>query len=217
MSNPSRPHLLFIATALLCLGAQTLAADISVIGLFPGKAVLVIDGAQPKTYSVGDTVASGVKLVESDGNGATIETNGKRRTILVGQHVNRAPANAAAPKVILQADSSGHYLTEVRLNGKSSMRMIVDTGATSIALPIAEAKRMGIDYSQGKRVEIMTANGVAPAYQITLESVRIDSIEIKQVEAVVQEGLSVGLLGMSFLGRVDMANQGRQLTLTKPF
>jgi aspartyl protease family protein len=207
-----------MAAALACVSAVSMAGDISVIGLFPGKAVLVIDGAQPKTYSVGDNLGSGSKLVAADSNGATIETNGKKRTIQVGQHFNRAPAASQPSKITLQADSRGHYLTEVLINGKSSMRMIVDTGATSIALPAAEAQRMGIDYSRGKRVGMMTANGPAVAYQVTLESVRIDNLELKQVEAVVQEGgLSVGLLGMSFLGRLDMVNQGRQMTLTKPF
>jgi aspartyl protease family protein len=215
----SKQHIM--AVTLACFSAVSMAAmagDISVIGLFPGKAVLVIDGAQPKTYSVGDNLGNGSKLVEADSNGATIETNGKKRTIQVGQHFNRAPASSQPTKVTLQADSRGHYLAEVLINGRNSMRMIVDTGATSIALPAAEARRMGIDYSRGKQVGMMTANGPATAYQITLDSVRIDNLELKQVEAVVQEGgLSVGLLGMSFLGRLEMANQGRQMTLTKPF
>jgi aspartyl protease family protein len=96
--------------------------------------------------------------------------------------------------------------------------MLLDTGATMIALPAKEAVRMGINYKAGRPVQMNTANGLAAAYKVTLDTVKVGGLEVHQVEAVIQEsGLDVGLLGMSFLKRTDMRNDGQQMVLTKRF
>src|SRR4051812_32288098 len=114
--------------AALVLSSAAHAADISVIGLFPGKAVLVVDGASPKTYAVGGVIAAGVKLIAVSGADATIEVNGKRQAIAIGGHVNRS-AGSGQGSVTLQADSLGHFMTQGQING-GTVRMMVDTGAT---------------------------------------------------------------------------------------
>ncbi len=204
----------FIALSLLAQLAP--AADISVIGLFPGKAVLVIDGGSPKTYSIGSTVADGVKLVTANDANVTIETNGKRQTIALGEHVNRSAASGPA-SVTLQADGGGHFVTQGQING-GTIRMLVDTGATMIALSASDALRLGINYRSGKTGYVNTANGTVPVYVVKLNTVKIGDIELNQVDAVVQEsGLSFALLGMSFLNRTEMRREGEQMTLTKRF
>ena len=96
--------------------------------------------------------------------------------------------------------------------------MLLDTGATMIALPASEATRLGINYRSGQPAYVSTANGTAPAYRVTLNTVKIGDIEIKQVEALVQEqGLPFILLGMSFLNRTEMRREGTQMVLTKRF
>ena len=98
------------------------------------------------------------------------------------------------------------------------MRFLVDTGATMIALPAADAVRMGIDYRKGMQGRTRTAGGVVSVYRITLDSVRLGGIEATGVEAVViEEGLDIALLGMSFLNRLDMRQEGRTMTLIKRF
>jgi aspartyl protease family protein len=207
------------ATALLALvlavpAAQ--AADISVVGLFPGKAVLVVDGAGPRTYEVGSTVTAGVKLVAADQSGATLESRGRREVIALGSHVNRQAPSAQAGTV-LQADERGHFFAQGMING-SPVRMLVDTGASLIALPAADAKRMGIDYLRGGRGTVSTANGVVPVYRVRLDTVRIGELELNQVDALVQEqGLPIALLGMSFLNRTDMRRSGEQMTLQRRY
>ena len=204
----------FIALSLLAQLAP--AADISVIGLFPGKAVLVIDGGSPKTYSIGSTVADGVKLVTANDTNVTIETNGKRQTIALGEHINRSAASGPA-SVTLQADGGGHFVTQGQING-GTIRMLVDTGATMIALSASDALRLGINYRSGKTGYVNTANGTVPVYVVKLNTVKIGDIELNQVDAVVQEsGLSFALLGMSFLNRTEMRREGEQMTLTKRF
>jgi aspartyl protease family protein len=202
---------------LLCAAGAAMATDINVVGLFPNKAVLVVDGGTPKTYSVGANIAEGIKLVAANESGATIETNGKRQTIAMGEHVNRSPSSGGKASVTLQADGQGHYMVNGQING-GSVRMLLDTGATMIALPASEATRLGIDYKKGAPAYVNTANGIAPAYRVKLNTVRVGDIEINQVDAMVQEqGLPIILLGMSFLNRTEMRRDGVQMVLTKRF
>lgn len=206
----------FFTSLLALVCTLVLAVDISVIGLFPNKAVVVVDNSPPKVYSVGDTVRPGIRLVASDNNGATFDLNGKHHTIPVGPHLAHAGASPGSGKVVLRADSRGHYSTTAQINDRGSVRMLVDTGATKIALPARDAARLGIEYRRGTRVGVNTANGASVAWLVQLDSVRIDGIELRQVEALVHEsGLEIGLLGMSFLGRLEINNADNQMTLTK--
>lgn len=201
----------------MCVAATSAqAAEIGVVGLFPGKAVLVVNGASPKTYSVGASVSDTVKLVAVSDTAATIDNAGKRQTISIGEHINNSASGKSA-SITIAADSRGHFLTRGQING-SGVEMLVDTGATLIALPSSEAVRLGIDYKKGTRVSMGTANGVVPAYLVRLDTVKIGDIEIAQVDAVIQEvGLPIILLGNSFLNRTDMRRDGTQMTLTKRF
>lgn len=203
-----------LALALTLPAAQ--AADIGVVGLFPGKAVLVVDGGAPRTYEIGSTVAPGVKLVAADQSSATLESRGRRELIPMGSHVNRQAPSAQAGTA-LQADERGHFIAQGMING-SPVRMLVDTGASLIALPAADAKRMGIDYLRGGRGTVSTANGVVPVYRVRLDTVRVGELELNQVDALVQEqGLPIALLGMSFLNRTEMRRSGEQMTLQRRY
>jgi aspartyl protease family protein len=206
-----------LLTILLFAASAGHAADISVVGLFPNKAVLVIDSGAPKTYSVGATISEGVRLVGVNESSATIEAGGKRQDIAIGEYVNRNASSGGRASVTLQADGRGHYMVQGQING-GSVRMLLDTGATMIALPASDATRLGIDYRKGMAAYLNTANGVVPAYQVKLNTVKVGDIELNQVDAVVQEqGLPFILLGMSFLNRTEMRREGEQMVLTKRF
>jgi aspartyl protease family protein len=209
-----KKRLLALACGLAALSAH--AADISVVGVFPGKAVLVVDGAGPRTYSVGSTISGGVKLVAVGRDNAVFENNGRKEKIDLGEHVSPASPSGAA-STTLQADSRGHFLVQGQINGGIT-RMLVDTGASYVSLPAADAIRLGIDYKKGRPGYVNTANGVAPVYQVTLNSVKVGDIVLNQVDGLVQEnGLSIILLGMSFLNRTEMRRDGDQMVLTKRF
>lgn len=204
-----------VATGLLLLAGATRAADISVLGLFAGKALLVVDGGSPKTYAVGDKIAGTATLVDVDRDGATIEEGGRRSTVALGQYVGTSAG--AQGKVTLSAGPGGHFIANGQING-GSVRMIVDTGATSVALPAGEARRLGINYRNGRMVPVNTANGTVPAYLVRLDSVRVGGLELFQVDALVQEsGLSVVLLGNSFLNRCELQRNAEQMTLTRRY
>ena len=205
-----------VLAALLFANAAC-AADVSVVGLFPNKAVLVVDGGAPKTYAVGATITEGIKLIAADGSSATIEANGKRQVIAIGEHVNRSTSSGGRASVTLQADGQGHYMVSGQING-GSVRMLLDTGATSIAIPASEAMRLGINYKRGAVIGINTANGSTHGYRVKLDTVKVGDIEINQVDAIVQEqGLPFILLGMTFLNRTEMRREGEQMVLTKRF
>jgi len=209
-----RHLLLAVSLVLAALSAQ--ATEIGVVGLFPGKAVLVVDGGSPRTFSVGASVTFGVKLVAATQSSATLDFNGKRQTVTIGQHAGGSPASGGG-SVTLNADSRGHFIAEGQING-GMVRMLVDTGASMIALPSQDAVRLGINYKNGRVGYSNTANGMKQVYVITLDTVKVGDIVMHQVEATVHEqGLPIILLGMSFLNRTEMQRNGDTMTLKKRF
>jgi aspartyl protease family protein len=115
-----------------------------------------------------------------------------------------AKDNDAGGYIRIRSDRSGHYVTDLDLNGRR-FRAVVDTGATLIALRYEDARALGlITPSDRFDIKVSTANGTARAKRVQLRSVRIGSIQLENVEAMVlDEGmLGQNLLGMSFLRRL---------------
>ena len=209
----------FICLSLLA-GAAAFAAsdDVALIGVIGDKAaVLAIAGGDPKTVKVGQTW-SGVSVIAVTHEHATVEIEGKRRELTLGQHYRGGGQVATTREsVTLAADSRGHFFADAAVNG-IPMRFVVDTGATAVALSAADALRLGIDWRKGARRTMQTANGTTAGYLVKLDKVRIGDIELQDVDGVVlEQGLGVGLLGMSFLNRVDMHRDGDTMTLTRRF
>jgi aspartyl protease family protein len=206
-----------IAWPALFLCAAAHATDVNVVGLFPGKAVVSINGGPPRTISVGQKTAEGVTLVSSDRDSATVDIDGKKRVMQMGQHYS-APAGSAPQSVTLAADLQGHFFVNGQVNG-AQVRFLVDTGATWISLSSADAARLALDYHKGERGLMSTANGIAGAYRVKLDTVRVGDITANNVDAVVMEGSGPGfaLLGMSFLNRVEMRRDGQTMVLIKKF
>lgn len=193
------------------------ATDVNVVGLFGGKAVVSINGAQPRTMSIGQKSPEGVTLVAVDRETATFEIDGKRRTLKMGQAYASVGAASGSGSVTLKADGRGHFVTSGQVNG-GSVQFLVDTGATVVALPAADAKRLGLEYIRGERGIVQTAGGPTPAYRIKLDTVRVGDITVHGVDAVVLEGgLAIALLGMSFLNRTEMKRDGETMVLIKRF
>ncbi|HWI98529.1 MAG TPA: TIGR02281 family clan AA aspartic protease [Burkholderiales bacterium] len=207
-----------IIALLLCFACGTAAAaEVSLVGVIGGKAaVVVLDGGNPKTVKVGQTW-NGITVVSVDKDSAVMEIEGARRTLQQGQHYRRAAATPDRAQATLAAGPGGQFVGEGMVNG-TPVRFLVDTGASSIALPASLAQRAGIDFRKGEPGLSNTANGLVPVYRVSLATVRLGEIELSSVDAVVFEaGLDTALLGMSFLNRVDMRREGETMTLTKRF
>ena len=198
-------------------GRPAAAADVSLVGTFDTKAaILSIDEGAPKTVRVGQS-SGGVTLIAVEKDRATVEVDGKRRVLLRGQTYSSKGAGAAARSVTLAAGAGGHFIADGQING-GAIRLLVDTGATAIAIPAADANRLGIDYRKGQRGTANTAGGPTATYAVKLDSVRVGGIELQNVDAIViEQGLNVALLGNSFLNRMEIRREGDTMTLIRRF
>ena len=201
----------------LCLAAvlPAMAADVSFVGAIGDKAaILVIDGGAPRTLKVGQK-SGPVTVVSVERERAVVDIEGEQRTLLRGQHFQASASDRQS--TVLAADGRGHFIAEGGINGKP-VRFVVDTGATVVALPASEAVRLGIDYRKGRPGSTRTAGGVVPVYRMVFDTVKVGGIELRAVEGlVIEQGLDIALLGMSFLSRVEMKNEGQTMTLIRRF
>jgi len=207
-----------MVAAVFCLTALPAAATgVAVAGVFSGKALLVIDGGTPTIVPVGQTTPEGVRLVSVDGESVVVELDGKRRTIRMGQNVVSQKGGDGPPETKLVADARGHFQALGAINGRST-RFVVDTGATMVSMGTGDASRLGIDWRKGQPSVVQTANGQTRAWRVTLDSVRVGDVTINGVDGLVHESeLPFVLLGMSFLSRTEMRNEGTTMTLKKRF
>jgi aspartyl protease family protein len=214
-----------IAIGLLVSTGAT-ALDVNVVGLFPNKAVVQIEGGALQTLSVGQKTRDNIILLSVDRDGATFDVQGRRVALTIGPArrqtspaaaAQTSPA-AAANYAVVPTNDRGDLVADGEVNGMP-VRFAVDTGATFITLPAREASRLGLDYHNGQKLVMETANGNVFAYRLKLDTVRVGGVAVHNVDAVVTEGnsLPIALLGMSFLNRTDMKREGTTLTLTKRY
>jgi len=194
------------------------AVDVALIGMLGEKAaVFAVDGGEPKAVKVGQKWR-GISLLSVERDQATVEIDGKQRVLKIGQHYRTATtASSDRQSVTLAADPRGHFVSLGSING-NPVRFLIDTGASTVALPATEAQRLGIDYRKGERGFTSTAGGMVPIYRVRFDSVKLGSIELSGVDGIViEQGLDIALLGMSFLNRVEMKRDGQTMVLTRRF
>ncbi|MBF7730909.1 retropepsin-like aspartic protease family protein [Pseudomonas sp. N040] len=207
---------IFMAICLLALHPQGQAApQVQVVGLFPGAAVISVDG-QRKLLKVGQSGPAGVQLISADSRSAVLRVEGVESRYTLSRDYSATSGQAAAPaKVSIAKGLGGHYWVAGSISG-TSMQFLVDTGATAVAMNEAAARRLGIDYRiVGQPVVVNTASGTAQAWRVKLGSVKVGAIEVLGVDAAVLEGEAPTevLLGMSFLNRVRWREEQGMLQL----
>ena len=183
-------------------------------GSLGNNALLLIDG-KPRNVAVGATV-EGVRLVSVTGNEAVVDVKGKRVTLRLGEaqvNIGGRQSDAGGRQIVLSAESGGHFFSSGTINGKT-VRFMVDTGATNVAMSQEDADRIGLDYKNGQRGMSRTANGVVPVYRTNLTSVRVGDVVVYNVDATVVPGqMPYVLLGNSFLTRFQMRRDNDKMTL----
>ncbi|MEM7251822.1 MAG: TIGR02281 family clan AA aspartic protease [Pseudomonadota bacterium] len=114
--------------------------------------------------------------------------------------------------VILERNRFGQYLANGEINGRS-VRFLVDTGATAVALSDELAGDLGL--RRGQPVRISTANGQVLAHRTRLDAVGLGDLVIHNVEAIINPGQDGGdvLLGMSFLEQTEFTQRGKTLII----
>lgn len=116
-----------------------------------------------------------------------------------------------ASQVVLQRGLDGHYRAEALINNEK-VDVLVDTGATGVAISQRVADKLNLKSIDAVRTS--TANGDAVGYMVRLDSVKVGGVEAKNVSATIAPGLDGDvLLGMSYLGRMDVRLFNNQMTI----
>ena len=118
-------------------------------------------------------------------------------------------------EIELKANKNGHYVASGRINGQDVV-FLLDTGATSVSVPVAVAERIGLkgEYPQQAR----TANGTITVHTTVLESVSLGGLKLDRVQGHINPGMQGEqvLLGMSFLRYFDLKTSNDRLTISVP-
>ena len=214
--NTGKP--VWILFLLAVAPAASLAADVSLYALFRDKAIVMVDG-QRRVLAVGSESPEGVKLVSVDTQTeeAVVEKQGKRETLRLGVVISAFQSSPNA-SVTLYADERGFFHADGSINGQA-VRFLVDTGANTVALNSATARRAGIDFKRGRGGYARTASGVVAMYSVKLDTVKIGEIVLYNIDAGVIDGPEpqIPLLGMSFLNALNMKREGHTMELTRRY
>lgn len=206
------------AFLMLCVGGAMAAPAVKVLALFPGKAMLEIDGKR-KVLASGARGPGGVLLVSADAHRAVVEIDGERREMRLGSTVNASYAATERREIRILKGGHGGYFVDGLINGQA-VRFLVDTGATSIALSEVDAGRLGITHRiDGVPINVATASGRAVGHRLKLESISVNGVRLNDVTAVVIEGASpqFPLLGMNVLSQFEMDQRENLLILRSKY
>ncbi|MDO9150797.1 MAG: retropepsin-like aspartic protease [Methylotenera sp.] len=129
------------------------------------------------------------------------------------QNPNKIYKLGNASSVVLKRGLDGHYRTEALING-TKVKVLVDTGATGVAISQSIADKLNLKSIHAVRTN--TANGESIGYMVRLNSVQIGGVHANNVAAMIAPGLDGDiLLGMSFLGRMDIRLYKGEMTITQ--
>jgi aspartyl protease family protein len=217
----NRRHCIASITLGLLVSTGATALEINVVGLFPNKAVVQIEGGAPRTLSVGQKTRDDITLLSVERDGATFDIQGRRVALAMGHARQQNPAAAVNYPTTIAANyptataanyptaTAANYPTAttanyamVPTNGRGDLvadgevngmpiRFLVDTGATLITLPAREASRLGLDYHNGQKITMETASGEVSAYRLKLDTVRVGEVAVHDVDAAIVEGISL--------------------------
>lgn len=203
----------------LAASAAAKGVRVEIAGLLGDKAVLIIDGSQ-KVLRAGEVTPEGIRLIAIEDEGVTLEINGEHDYYPLGS-MQVGTSYTAKTKTVerIYRDRSGMFRTMGSINGYP-VNFLVDTGASIVAMNSIQAKRLGIQYLlDGDPGIVSTASGNVAAYNIRLENVSVGEIKLTNIDAVVIEGTHPEdvLLGMSFLGRLNVKNENEVMMLETKF
>jgi aspartyl protease family protein len=205
----------FLALLALVYGQANAVDKIVVLGLFKDKAIVELDGKR-RVLARGKTSPEGATLMSADSDEASIEIDGELRSYTLGTHISASFAPAQARAVVqIWPDTTGMYITNGTING-FSVKFLVDTGATLVAMNKNQANRMGLNYKlEGVEGHASTASGIVRAFYLTLARVQVGDISLTDVDAAVVDSdfPTDVLLGNSFLGKLDLERDATVLKL----
>ncbi|WP_292080424.1 MULTISPECIES: retropepsin-like aspartic protease family protein [Brevundimonas] len=149
-------------------------------------------------------VVLGFALMASFGTALTIRHLEGDGMAQAATPVVEAAVGASGTDAQVVKGRDGHYWAEANIDGKA-VRVLVDTGASVVALTRADALRLGVDPEpEAFTGRVQTASGVVRAAPVQLKTISVAGARVDRVEAlVVEQGLEYSLLGMSYLGQLS--------------
>jgi aspartyl protease family protein len=189
---------------------------IEVVALFTGKAIVMIDG-QRRLIEDGQVTPEGIQVRRINSARAILIIDGKEHFLTLNSRVGGPYARKQFEKVDVFALSNGQYVSAGSINGYP-VQFMIDTGASDVAISEALARNIGINYMEkGRPVKVRTASHEWPAYAVIFDRVKIGGIELSYVDGIVIQGNKpeMPLLGMSFLGQLDVRTEGQMMQLRR--
>jgi aspartyl protease family protein len=187
------------------------ATTVLVMSVSDTTAQVVVNRSAIHVLRIGETSPEGVKLADIQDRTAVLEFDRKTYRMGIG-----ATTTAEA---VIRMSPGGAYAATAFINGVAVPAMI-DTGASDVSLTTVHARQLGIDYSRGRRGVAQTANGPVEIFFVTLPSVQVGDIVVKNVRASVAMGAQAAtlrevLIGNSFLRHVQMQRSGDTMILMR--
>ncbi len=158
----------------------------------------------------GQTSKNGVKLLSANLEAIVVLIEGKRYRY----KKYSSQGTILADKVTLIRDpGSSAYWASGSINGKN-VTFLIDTGASYVVMNKVQARALKIKRGN-KKIQVSTATKIETAYQVKLDTVSVGDIEYQNIPAIItkHEFPPYPLLGMSFLGRVEINQENEQMTL----
>ncbi|MEN3972657.1 TIGR02281 family clan AA aspartic protease [Sphingomicrobium sp. XHP0235] len=161
-------------------------------------ALMVAFGAREVELGAGEEEAADVEVVDA---WAAARAEAKETS-----SAGASTAYSTGP-VTFDRGAGGHFYTDAQI-GAASVRFLVDTGATGIALTEKDARAIGIALNPSQyRIVGRQVSGHVRGQMVVLPEVRVGPKNVRDVDAVVIEGATMNLLGQSFLtraGKIEM-------------
>lgn len=208
-----------VSTLLLVSAAAHAVPDVQVQGLMAGQAVVSINGKQ-HILKQGKTGPEGISLIEASSTKAIFEWRGERFERSLSRNISsNYSERTSRDEVRIPRGQGNHFYTKGLINGRP-VNFMVDTGAFAIAMTPTVADSIGLNWRKGQRFIADTAGGGTPSYKLTLDSVTVGDITLRNIvgAVVVAESPSDNvLLGMSFLEKTEMREENNTLVLRKKY
>ncbi|WP_343344958.1 TIGR02281 family clan AA aspartic protease [Sphingomicrobium sp. XHP0239] len=142
-----------------------------------------------------------------DRSAETLMVDAATAPIVAASAAPMPPVPTYSSAVEFERGPGGHFYTDAVIGG-TSVRFLVDTGATGIALTEADARRLGLPFDPHEfHVVGRQVSGEVRGKPVTLTEVRVGGKVVRDIEATIIEGGTMNLLGQSFLtraGRIEM-------------
>ncbi len=212
MRSTMMKNVIVSGVLLYCFSMLAVADAIELKGVFLQKAAVLVVKCKQRVLNRGES-KDGVTLEEVHSDHVKLRVEGELRTVFMSRQAGAEYKPLALKNVRIPIGEGGHYWVNGLIHDKP-VKLVVDTGATLVAMNVETATSLGIDYKNGQRAKMNTANGSSEARVVKLKSIQVGDIKQFNIDAIVALNNSLPFLGNSFLNKVDITQRNSVMTLS---